>query len=100
MLFLGLIKMGNFYFENLDEAAPIGNQRSSYSQGKVPRWKIQIFFKYDSFERENFQYKLGNNIIGGDTLFGPTGGVKNIVFLAVAPYRKIFSKTVFSKNWS
>ena len=31
MLFLGLIKkICNFYFENLDDTAPIGNQLSSY----------------------------------------------------------------------
>ena len=31
MLFLGLIKkMGNFFYENLDDTAPIGNQLSSY----------------------------------------------------------------------
>ena len=32
--------------------------------------------KYDSFERENLQYELGNNFIGGDSLFYPTGGVQ------------------------
>ena len=56
------------------------------------------FFKYDSFEIENLQYKLVNNFIGGDSLFCSTGDVKKVVFLAETPYRVVFSKNVFSKN--
>ena len=64
---------------------------------RYPDDKFRFFFKYDSFERENLQYKVGNNFIGGDSLFCPTGGVKKIVFLAIAPYRVVFSKS-FSVN--
>ena len=43
MLFLGLIKkMDNFFFENLDDTAPIGNQWSSYPSIK----DTQVFEKY------------------------------------------------------
>ena len=49
------------------------------------------------FERENLQYKLGNNFIGGDSLFCPTGGVKIIVFFAISPNRMVFSE-MFSVN--
>ena len=46
---------------------------------RYPDDKFRFFFKYDSF--------------GGDSFFCPTGGVKKIVFIAIANYGVVFSKT-------
>ena len=55
-----------------------------------------MYFKYDSFERENLQYKVGNNFIGGDSLVRPTGGVKfhlkNRIFGHSVLYSGFFKK--------
>ena len=65
---------------------------------RYPDDKFKIFSKYDSFERENLQYKLGNNFISGDSLFCPIGVVKKIVFLAISPYIVIFSEMFSVKS--
>ena len=45
MLFLGLIKkMGNFYFETLDDTTPTGNQWSSYpGVSKILKYPKSIY---------------------------------------------------------